>query len=430
METVPQPSTKPTFAEATRFWLKLGCVSFGGPTGQIALMHDEVVVRRKWIGEEQFLHALNFCMVLPGPEAQQLSIYLGWLLHGTKGGLVAGILFVLPAAILLWVLSWLYMAGQGFGWLAGIFLGFKGAVLAIVAVAGLRLGKKALKHGWLWAVALAALVTIHYAWLPFPVVILLAGGIGWLVSKFGESPEPVANAGALAIRPSWGRSLRVLAVGLGCWWLPVLALAWVGGSQGIWTQQGVFFSQTAMVTFGGAYAVLPYVAQQAVGQFGWLSAPQMMDGLGLAETTPGPLIMVLQFVGFAGGWQHPVAGHSALVSATVSAAITTWVTFAPCFLFILLGAPYVERLRQNRNVSQALTAITAAVVGVMANLWVWLAWQTLFPHARDGSAGTPDWFLLALAIAAFYLLQKRSWSVVRVVLLAGAAGVLRWWIVS
>jgi chromate transporter len=419
------PLACPSFAEATWFWLKIGFVSFGGPAGQIALLHEEVVVRRRWIREAQFLHALNFCVLLPGPEAQQLATYLGWLLHRTKGALVAGGLFVLPAAIILWGLSWLYGAGQDVVWLEGVFTGLKAAVVAIVAVAGLRLGRKALRSPLLWAVAVASFAAIFFANLPFPLMVLGGGLLGWWGGKrwpgaLGKTaPQKDELPLELPALPTWGRSVRNLLVGLLCWWWPVLLLGLTLGWSGLYVQQGVFFSKTALVTFGGAYAVLPYVAQQAVGHFGWLSTPQMMDGLGLAETTPGPLIMVLQFVGFMAGWQHPVAGWSPLLSATVGAAVTTWVTFAPCFLFILLGAPYVERLRQYQGVKDALTAITAAVVGVMANLWVWFAWHALVP------AGGLDWFLLGLAGAAFWLLQRRRWSVITVVLLAGLIGAVR-----
>ncbi len=419
------PLVAPSFADATRFWLKMGFISFGGPAGQIALLHEEVVVRRRWVGEEQFLHALNFCMLLPGPEAQQLATYLGWLLHRTKGALVAGVLFVLPAAIILWGLSWLYAAGQQVDWLTGMFHGLQAAVVAIVASAGLRLGRKALRSPVLWGLAVASFAAIFFADLPFPLIVLSAALAGWWAGKHRPrafSPTPPDKIGLrteLPPLPPWGRTVRNLMVGLLCWWWPILLLGWTLGWSGLYVEQGVFFSKTALVTFGGAYAVLPYVSQQAVGHFGWLSTPQMMAGLGLAETTPGPLIMVLQFVGFMGGWQHPVAGWSPLLSATLGAAVTTWVTFAPCFLFILLGAPYVERLRHYAGVKAALTGITAAVVGVMANLWVWFAWQTLWP------AGRVDWFLFGLAGAAFWLLQRRRWSVLAVVILAAAVGAVK-----
>ncbi len=421
------PATlRPTFAEAFRFWLKLGCISFGGPTGQIAIMHAEVVEKRRWVSEEHFLHALNFCMILPGPEAQQLAIYLGWLLHRTLGGLVAGVLFVLPSALLLWALSWLYVSHGNQPWLAGVFAGLKPAVLAIVAGAAIRIGGKVLKSPAMWAIAAAAFAALFVVPLlcnmrvPFPLILLGAGLVGYVgstrlaVLESHHAAEPTADTP----RPALARSLLVLAVGLAAWWLPVFALgAWLGKDHAV-IAEGLFFSKAALVTFGGAYAVLPYVAQQAVETHGWLSAGQMLDGLCLAETTPGPLIMVLQFVGFLGAWNHP-GTLSPLAAATLGAAIATWTTFTPCFLWIFLGAPYIDRLRADTRLTAALSAITAAVVGVILNMALWFAAPVLFPGGRA------DAFSIALCATAFTALHWRKWNILPVVLTAGALGALR-----
>ena len=436
----------PSFAEAFRFWLKLGFISFGGPTGQIAIMHEELVEKKKWISEERFLHALNYCMLLPGPEAQQLAIYIGWLLHRTWGGIVAGTLFVLPSAFILWALSWLYMTGQGVGWVEAAFHGLKPAVLAVVFSAVLRIGSKTLKNGVMWSIAVLAFVAIFFLKVPFPIIILLAALTGWIGGKVNRDRFLVikghggkGDAGHAAVgdtaairesrtHSSLGRVLKITLVGLALWWIPVCLLgAWLGW-DGTHARQGVFFSEAAVVTFGGAYAVLPYVAQEAVEKFGWLSTSQMMDGLGLAETTPGPLIMVLQFVGFVGAWQHPPAGWTPLASATLGAAITTWVTFVPCFLWILLGAPYIERLHSNERLSCTLSAVTAAVVGVVLNLAVWFAWHAVFPnasHPGTQSSWSPDWFVIVVAAAAFVGMQKWKWGVVPVVLVSALLG-LAW----
>jgi chromate transporter len=422
------PAARPTFREALRFWLKLGCISFGGPAGQIAIMQRELVERRRWIGERAFLHALNFCMLLPGPEAQQLATYCGWRLHGVRGGLVAGGLFVLPSAVLLWVLSWAYLSFGHIGWVEAVFNGLKPAVLAIVLSALVRIGRRVLKNPLLWVLAAAAFGALFFLGAPFPVVIAVAAGLGLVGGRLGwlDGPggpgEPGSEGGPMppAHRDSVGRVLRVLAIGLVLWWLPVgVSALWLGGGHAV-TQQGVFFSKAAMVTFGGAYAVLPYVSQQAVEQFGWVSPAQMIDGLALAETTPGPLIMVLQFVGFAGGWQQP-GGLPPLLAATLGAAMTTWTTFVPCFLWIFLGAPSVERLRQVAWLHAALTAVTAAVVGVILNLAVWFALAVLLPP------GLPvQWSGLAVAAAAFVALHRFHWDVVAVIALAAAAGLLQW----
>ena len=426
-------STKPTFREAFRFWLKLGFISFGGPTGQIAIMHEEIVERRKWVDEGRFLHALNFCMLLPGPEAQQLATYLGWLLHGTWGGIAAGALFVLPSALLLWLLSYVYVTFGNVVAVAAVFAGLKPAVLALVAAAVLRIGQKVLKNEAMWAIAALAFAGIFFLKLPFPILIGAAALAGWLGGKLapkqfvvvkghgkkGEGGAAVMPDSAYhRVKPTLARAAKVTAFCLALWWIPVVLLGlWLGWQHTLVTE-GVFFSKAAMVTFGGAYAVLPYVAQQAVEQHQWLTGPQMLDGLGLAETTPGPLIMVLQFVGFLGGWNSP-GTLSPLLAATLGAAITTWTTFVPCFLWIFLGAPYLERLRENTRLTAALSAVTAAVVGVIVNLAVWFGAQVLFPHRWE-----PDWFAIIVAVVAFTGIARFKWNVIAVVLGAGGLGLV------
>jgi chromate transporter len=398
--------SKPAFAEAFRFWLKLGFISFGGPTGQIAIMHSELVEKKKWISEPHFLHALNYCMLLPGPEAQQLAIYVGWLLHDTWGGIVAGALFVIPSIFILLGLSWVYAAHGNIPWIAAIFFGLKPAVMAIVAHAVIRIGKKALKNEVMYALAAVAFVAIFFLKVPFPVIILTAGLIGLMGGKFwprksvvitghGDDSESSAAAIQKSASPTMARALKAIGICGVLWWLPVALLGLWRGWDSVFVKQGVFFSKAAMVTFGGAYAVLPYVAQASVNQYGWLTTPQMMDGLGLAETTPGPLIMVLQFVGFMGGWHHS-GNLPPWLGGTIGALITTWATFVPCFMWIFLGAPYIERLRGQQRLSAALSTITAAVVGVVLNLAVWFALNTLFPQR-----GEVNWFALVVSLGAF-----------------------------
>jgi len=438
---MPADFSHPTFGEAFRFWLKLGFISFGGPTGQISIMHEELVERRKWISEERFLHALNYCMLLPGPEAQQLAIYIGWLLHRTWGGIVAGALFVLPSAFILFCLSWLYMEGQDVWWISAIFYGLKPAVLAVVVAALIRIGGKVLKNPVMWAISALSFISIFFLKLPFPLIIAAAALIGWIGGNLradlflvtsGESGRSSVHGCSVDLatnaehtRPSWSRALRITATCLLLWWLPVCALgAWLGWGS-THAQQGFYFSKAALVTIGGAYAVLPYVSQQAVGHYGWLTTPQMMDGLGMAETTPGPLIMVLQFVGFAGGWQHPPAGWSPLASAALGAGITTWVTFLPCFLWILLGAPYIEKLRGNVRIACALSSITAAVVGVILNLGLWFAHHAVFPHSSvHGGKWQPDVFVIAASLMSFLLMRKWKWQMIPVIALCAVGGVI------
>lgn len=425
------PVERPSFATAAAFWLKLGLISFGGPTGQIAIMHTELVEKRRWISESRFLHALNFCMLLPGPEAQQLATYIGWSLHGTKGGVVAGALFILPAAVLLWALSWLSMAGGDLPWIAAIFHGLQPAVMAIVAAAILRIGSKALKTPFLWAVAALAFVAIFFLKLPFVAIIAAAGALGVIGARWKPSVLPPTTpasdgTGEDSPPPPSGkfRTARVALCCLALWWLPVLFLAFALGPGHILVQQGIFFSKAALVTFGGAYAVLPYVAQQAVEHFGWLDTRQMMTGLALAETTPGPLILVLQFVGFTGAWQHP-GTFPPLLAGTLGAAITTWTTFLPSFLFILAGAPHMDRLRNVRALAAALSTITAAVVGVVLNLAVWFGMHALFPdEARlDVSA-------LVLSAIFFLGLWKGRWNILAVIGAGAFLGLAGWWVLG
>ncbi len=426
------PPAHPTFREALRYWFRLGWISFGGPAGQIALLHRELVEQRRWFSQAHFLEALNFCMLLPGPEAQQLATYLGWRLHGWRGGLAAGSLFVLPSAAILLGLSWLYMVGGHLPWLAGLFHGLSAAVIALVAAAVLRLSRQALRSPALWVLAGLSFAALCFGKVSFLLILLaaaLAGGVGhrFFPQQFpasgraGPSDPPRAPALVLAppSAPTLQRSARILAIGLSLWWAPILAAGlWLGWHSAAF-QQGVFFSKAALVTFGGAYAVLPYVAQQAVDHYHWLSHSQMMSGLALAETTPGPLIMVLQFVGFVGGWQHP-GSLSALGAATLGAVLTTWATFAPCFLWVFLGAPHVGRLHQRPALSAALAAITAAVVGVMLNLGVLFASKALYPLP----GGALDPFIALLAPACFLALHRFQVKLLPLMAACAVAGIL------
>jgi chromate transporter len=422
----PASPSPPPFKEALRFWLKLGCISFGGPAGQIAVMHRELVERKRWISEARFLHALNFCLLLPGPEATQLATYCGWRLHGLRGGTAAGVLFVLPGAVVLWGLSWIYVAYGALPVVGAIFHGLKAAVLAIVLSALLRVGRRALRGPVAWLLAAAAFGALYFLHLPFPWIVLASLALGWIGGRFFPRQfgrQAGQDAGVEpAVEPSAPpRTLRVALAGLLLWFAPVIvAGAWKGWG-GLWARLGWFFSKAAVVTFGGAYAVLPYVAQQAVAHYHWLSARQMLDGLAFAETTPGPLILVLQYVGFLAGWFHP-GGLSPLAAATAGAVLTTWVTFVPACLFVLLGAPYLERLRGIPRLDAALAAVTAAVVGVILNLAVWFALQAAWP-----AGGAADGFALGIAIAAFIALERFKAGIVPVILASGVAG-LGWWL--
>jgi len=405
------PDSKPTFREAVRFWLKLGCIGFGGPAGQIAIMHRELVEKRLWITEADFSQALNFCMLLPGPEAQQLATWFGWRLHGAKGGIVAGALFVLPAAILLFGLSWLYMVGGHLPWLVDFFRGLAAAVIALVFAAVPRLGQRALKNSLYWVLAAASFFAIQFFNTPF-VAILAVAAIAGCISTRGRPSASLNNAPA----PSWRGTLVTVAVCLVLWWMPVVGVASWFGWESTPARMGLFFSQAAVVTFGGAYAVLPYVAQQAVETHGWLTDTQMMSGLALAETTPGPLIMVLQFVGFVGGWQNPGSLPPA-AAAVLCAALTTWVTFLPSFLFILAGGSHVEKIFALPWLSGALSGITSAVVGVVLSLAVDFSRHSLWP-----SVGALDWFVGALSVVAFFTLKHFPSALLPVIAVCGLAG--------
>ena len=445
--TVPRA---PDLAEAVPVWARIAALSFGGPAGQIAVMHRILVEERRWISENRFLHALNFCTLLPGPEAQQLATYIGWLMHGTRGGLVAGGLFVLPGLVAIMALSWIYALSGNVGVVAGLFFGLKAAVLAIVFEAVLRIGRRALKSPPMVALAAASFLALFLFDVPFPAIVLTAGLVGYLGGRAGlpqfrlggghgapgaqdAGPYLFGDDAGRAARTPLARTLRVAGIWVVLWLAPVAAIVGLVGPGDVFGQIALFFAKMAMVTFGGAYAVLAYVAQQAVGQFGWLRPGEMLDGLGMAETTPGPLIMVTQFVGFLAAFRNP-GGLPPLVAGTLGGLLTTWVTFAPCFLWIFVGAPYLERLRGNRALAGALSAITAAVVGVILNLAVWFALHTLFaglepvvlgPIRLDlpVPASVNPWALL-LAIAALIAVFRFKAGVIPTLAGCAAAGVL------
>ncbi|MGI8888553.1 MAG: chromate efflux transporter, partial [Nocardioidaceae bacterium] len=423
------------FRDALRTWGLISLQTFGGPAGQIAVMQRVLVDEKRWIGQSRFLHALNFCMLLPGPEAQQLAIYTGWLLNGLRGGLAAGVLFVLPGAVTLLALSSLYVALGETELLDALFVGLAPAVIAIVIQALVRISTRALFAPSLVGIAVSAFVALSVFGVPFPVVVLGAAVAGWLLGRLhpatGRNARPDVTAEPVALisddslhaaKPSRRRSAVILLVGLMLWAGPVIAAAVLTSRDSVFVDQGLFFSGTALVTFGGAYAVLAYVAQEAVAGYGWLAPGEMVRGLALAETTPGPLIMVVQFVAFLGAFRDP-GGLNPWLAAVVGSLLTTWVTFVPCFLFILLGAPYVERLRHNRQLSAALTGITAAVVGVIANLAVYFGLHTLCADTRwlelcPSSLESPvfasvQWIELAVALLAALLIFRRRWSVLR-----------------
>jgi chromate transporter len=390
----PQPS----FGEALKVWFKVGCLSFGGPAGQIALMHRVVVDEKKWLDEPRFLHALNFSMLLPGPEATELATYAGWLLHGVRGGLVAGLLFVVPGALVMLGLSLLYVYGRGLGPIDGALFGIKTAVLVIVVEALIRIGRRALKSYLLVAMAALAFTGIFFFALPFPLIVVAAALTGFLVAQRAPEQLALTNIPEAAVPPRKGRWTQFaisVAIGLALWWAPVALTAVLLGSGHVLVAVGLFFSKLAVVTFGGAYAVLAYMAQQAVETHGWLSAPEMVDGLGLAETTPGPLILVTQFVGFIAAFRD-AAPFSPLVAGLLGAAMTTWVTFIPPILWIFAGAPFIEELRGNKRLAGALAAITAAVVGVILNLSVWFALHVLFGQVTERHFGPLRWYAFDL----------------------------------
>ncbi|MBU2293520.1 MAG: chromate efflux transporter [Gammaproteobacteria bacterium] len=433
--------TKPpavSLREAFWFWLKFGLISFGGPAGQIAIMHQELVEKRRWLSERRFLHALNYCMLLPGPEAQQLATYIGWLLHRTWGGVIAGVLFVLPSLFILIGLSWLYIAYGDVPLVAGIFYGIKPAVTAIVLQAAWRIGSRALKNNWLWGIAGASFVAIFAFNLPFPLIVLGAAVLGYLGGRL--LPQQFSLGGGHAAQnASYGPALidddsppaahtrfrasrlaLLLAVGALLWVLPMGLLTWLYGWDGTLTQMAWFFTKAALLTFGGAYAVLPYVYQGAIGHYGWLTPTQMIDGLALGETTPGPLIMVVAFVAFVGAYLQPVfGGDSGFVSGAVAAALVTWFTFLPSFLFILAGGPLVESTHGELKFTAPLTAITAAVVGVILNLALFFAYHVLWPQ---GFGGSFDWPSALLAVAAALALLRFKRGVMEVLLVSAVAG--------
>lgn len=432
-----------SFAEALRFWLRLGFISFGGPAGQIAIMHTELVERRRWISERRFLHALNYCMLLPGPEAQQLATYIGWLMHRHWGGIVAGSLFVLPSLALMIALSWVYLRFGNVPLVAGVFYGLKPAVTALVLHAAHRIGTRALKHPALWAIAASAFVAIFALGTPFPVIVAVAALIGHLGGRYtprvfaSGSSQGVAQADhAPALidddtpTPPHARFARVrlaqvLVIGLVLWGLAMGILVAVQGMGATLVQMGGFFSKAALLTFGGAYAVLPYVYQGAVAHHQWLTASQMMDGLALGETTPGPLIMVVAFVGFVGGWSNAVLGPNALaLGAALAAVVATFFTFLPSFVFIFAGGPLVEATHGKLGVTAPLTAITAAVVGVVLHLALFFAWHVLWPAGLDGSF---DLSAALIAVAAAMALMRYRIGVLPLLGACAAAGLaLRW----
>jgi chromate transporter len=429
-----------TFSEFFKVWLKIGLINFGGPAGQIAMMHRIVVDEKKWIEEQRFLHALNFCMLLPGPEAQKLATYIGWLLHGVRGGLVSGILFVLPGALVMLGLSLLYALGRGVPLIDGALFGIKAAVLVIVIEALWRIGKRALKTGLLIALSGLAFVGIFFLSLPFPLIVGGAALTGYLVSR--TAPERLGLSGQVelvqtSIGNPWRQFVLASVIGLILWWMPVALAALTLGPGHVLVSIGTFFSKLAVVSFGGAYAVLAYMAQQAVETHHWMTAPEMVDGLGLAETTPGPLILVTQFVGFLAAFRE-AAPFSPVAAAVIGAAMTTWVTFVPSMLWIFAGAPFIEPLRANRHLSGALAAITAAVVGVILNLSVWFALHVLFGQVQERHIGWLRWYAFdplaldlkaaVLAVIAGVLAFALHRSLIEVIAVVAALGVaLRLW---
>ena len=438
-QDLPQAEPVSLF-QAFLFWLKLGFISFGGPAGQISIMHQELVERRRWLSERRFLHALNYCMLRPGPEAQQLATYIGWLMHRTWGGVIAGVLFVLPSLFILIALAWVYIAFGDVPVVAGLFYGIKPAVTAIVVQAAHRIGSRALKNSWLWAIAAASFVAIFALNLPFPLILLGAALIGYFGGRFAPQKFSVGGGHAAAkqsfgpaliddhtqtpehARFSWPRLLLLVAIGAALWALPMALLTVVFGWEGTLTQMGWFFTKAALLTFGGAYAVLPYVYQGAVGHYGWLTPTQMIDGLALGETTPGPLIMVVAFVGFVGAYVQQVFGaDQAFLAGAVAASLVTWFTFLPSFLFILAGGPLVESTHNELKFTAPLTAITAAVVGVILNLALFFGYHVLWPQ---GFAGAFDWVSALIAMAAAVALFRFKRSVIQVLMACALIGLV------
>lgn len=443
----PSSSSHVSFAEAWRFWCKLGFISFGGPAGQIAIMHRELVARRRWLSEERFLHALNYCMLLPGPEAQQLAIYIGWLMHRTRGGIVAGAFFVIPSIFVLLALSYIYAAYGHHTVISGALSGFKPVVTALVVEAMLKIGRRAIKRKAHLIIAIAAFVGSYFLLVPFPLIVLGAGLIGLtgahlfpslFIAATPPSPQATPITGAVQkeipfviddhapppahTQPSRMRTFIMLVIGLLLWAWPLAGLTMWRGWDSLHAQQYRFFTQAALVTFGGAYSVLAYVTQTVtVAPYSWLTPAQAIDGLALAETTPGPLIMVLQFIGFMAGWNHP-QGMSQTASAVTGALVTTYTTFLPSFLFIFLGAPYIEILRSNKNLTAALSGITVAVVGVILYLALVFGFTVIWPR---GLAGGTEWFAAVLSVLAFLALDRFKIDVWWVVIAGGVIGLLR-----
>ena len=445
-DTPASPNTAPaavSLGEAFFYWLKLGFVSFGGPAGQISMMHTELVERRRWISEHRFLHALNYTMVLPGPEAQQLATYIGWLMHGTVGGIMAGVLFVLPSLLILILLTWIYLVFGNVPVVAGILYGIKPAVTAIVLFAAYRIGSKALRNGVLWALAAVAFVAIFALHIPFPYIVLGAAVIGYFGGRLAPDKFRAGGGHGASDKtfgpaliddhtpiPDWARfnwksTFVHIAAGLAIWLLVEGALLMIYGWQGPLTQMGWFFTKAALVTFGGAYAVLPYVYQGGVEHYQWLTGTQMIDGLALGETTPGPLIMIVAFVGFVGGWTKEIFGPDSLALAgAAGATVATIFTFLPSFLFILVGGPAVEATRHDVKFTAPLTGITAAVVGVVINLAVFFAWHVLWPEGTDAEPfnGQFEWFSLLITITAFLALWRFKIGIIPVILASAVAG--------
>ncbi len=419
------------FKEAFRFWLKLGFISFGGPAGQISLMHRELVEKRKWIDEERFLHALNFCMLLPGPEAQQLATYIGWLLHRTLGGIVAGVFFVLPSVFFLLTLSYIYAAYGNVKWVAGVLVGFKPVVVAIVVEAVVKIGKRAIKRNAHLVIAVLSFFAIYFFHVPFPLIVLAAALTGLAGAKFfpdlfSTKQENNRQQGTDDVQTSIKRVFKIILVFIVLWLLPFALLVYFLGSSNLHSQLYLFFSKAAFVTFGGAYAVLAYVNQAAVNSYGWITKTQAVDGLALAETTPGPLIMVLQFIGFMAVWNN-TQGVNQTAGAVLGGLITTFTTFLPSFFFIFVGAPYIEALRGKQSLNSALSGITAAVVGVILNLALVFGLTVIFPN---GFSINFDWFALSLSIAAFVALVRFKIDVLIVVLVGGLLGLIKTLIVT
>ncbi len=438
---VTSQSKIPDFPELVRVFGRIGCLSFGGPAGQIALMHKGLVDDRGWVDEDQYLHALNFCHLLPGPEAQQLATWIGWRLHGVKGGLAAGLLFVIPGALVILALSILYAYAANLDWFAAVFLGIKAAVLAIVVQALVRIGGRALSKQFKQGIAIAAFIALFFFNLPFPLVVLGAGAIG--VAGAIQRPDWLAlkavNGSPVTTQTPWATTMRTIIIGVAVWAGPMAVILFTLGREHVLWDIGSFFSQLAHVTFGGAYAVLAYMAQEAVQSFGWLSAGEMADGLGLAETTPGPLIMVTQFVGYLAAFRAPEP-FTPLIAGIIGAGLTTWVTFAPCFLWIFAFAPWIDRLENVKWLKGGLSALTAAVVGVIANLTVWFALHILFAQIGERRVGAlrlnwPDplsfnWQAALLAIFGAILIFRLKWNVLKTLAATGAAGLLMGWAAS